>query len=203
MHKKVRNVVYDFGGVLIDWNPYYLYREFFGEDPKKTENFLTEIGFHQLNQRFDAGEKFEILAREVALKFPHYEQLYRHFNEQFPKTLKVLDESIELLTELHTKGIPLYGLTNWASETFHRVKSDYPFLNYLKGIVVSGDEGLIKPDPKIYLLALSRFNLVPTETLFIDDKLANVQAAASVGMHAHHFTSTAKLRIALNKFGLI
>lgn len=202
---EIQNVIFDFGGVLVDWNPAYLYLKLFQGDQKAMEEFFDEVDFHHWNERADAGELFEDLLNEAKKKFPHRLQLLQAFYERFPETLGgPIEDVVLILKKLRERGfVRLYGLTNWSHETFYRVKKDFPFFEEFDGIVVSGEVQMKKPDPRIFRLTLERFGLVAEKSLFIDDKQANVDAAKKLGIRIHRFHSASDLEKDLVNFGLL
>lgn len=194
----IRNIIFDFGAVLVDWNPRYLYEPYFG-DPEKTEHFLTEICPYSWNVFVDGGKPTaEATAERIAL-YPEWEKEIRMYYGQWIKMMGgVLPGMEELLSELKALGYPLWGLTNWSRETFPLVREKYSIFSLLSGIVVSGEEQLLKPQPEIYRRLLKRYSLNPSECLFIDDNPANVAGGEALGIKGIVFESAAQLREALN-----
>ena len=179
----IRNIVFDFGGVLIDWNPRYLYRTYFNDD-REMEYFLSHVCTGEWNAEHDRGRTFDEGVRLLEERFPQYSEairLYRHgwesmLHGEFPGT-------VALLMKLKKLGYGIYGLTNWSAETFPIARSKYPVLHRFDGIVVSGQEKLIKPDPRIFGILLERYGLNAGECIFIDDSPANIETAARLGFN--------------------
>ncbi len=194
-------VVFDFGGVLFDWDPRHLYRKLL--PPERMEQFLATVVPRQWNGQMDDGRPFADGIRERVQLFPEHEPLIRAYFDRWPEMLNgVIDGSVRILEELDERGIPLYGLTNWSAETFHHAERLGPFLRRFEDIVVSGREGVSKPSPAIYRRLLERNRLDPTTGIFIDDSKPNVEAAEALGMAGIHFIDSKHLRRALELRGL-
>ena len=190
-----RVVVFDLGGVLLQWNPRFLYRKLFAGDDAAMERFLAEVCTEEWNERQDAGRSFADAVAELcplhADKLPLIEAWSRRFDEMIPG---VIEGTVAIASELKERGVPLYALTNWSSETFPSQRARFPFLSWFGGIVVSGDEGVIKPDPRIFRVLLERHRIAPEEAVFIDDNPRNAQAASALGIHGIAFQSPEQLR---------
>ena len=190
----IRNIILDFGSVLVDWNPERLYRTYFNDDAKM-QYFLTEICPHAWNAQADAGRSTAEITEERVAVHPEWEKEIRMY---FSQWIKMMGEQIpgmqELVEDLKGRGYRLYGLTNWSAETFPLVKDNYPVFRLLDGIVVSGEEKIAKPDPGIFSILLQRYGLKPEECLFIDDNPKNVSTGESLGIRGLVFTSAAALR---------
>ena len=190
----IRNIIFDFGSVLVDWNPERLYGPYFNDDAKM-RYFLTEICPHAWNAQADAGRSTAEITEERVAVHPEWEKEIRMY---FSQWIKMMGEQIpgmqELVEELKDRGYGLYGLTNWSAETFPLVKDNYPVFRLLDGIVVSGEEKIAKPDPGIFSILLQRYGLKPEECLFIDDNPGNVSTGESLGIRGLVFTSAAVLR---------
>ena len=189
----IRNLIFDFGAVLLDWNPHYLYDPYFGS-VEKADWFLEHICTMEWNTQQDAGRPFaEGVAQRAAL-FPEWEKEIRMYAEQWPRMMNgEIPGMRAYLEELKTMGYRLFGLTNWSAETFPNVRN-YPILKLLEGYIVSGEEKVAKPDPRFYRILLERYGLKPEECLFIDDNPANVAGAEAVGIRGLRFTGLDKLR---------
>ncbi len=197
----IKNVVFDFGGVLIDWEIRHLYRSIF-EDPNEMETFLSEAFTFEANHRLDAGEAFQDVIGELQDKFPHYHDPLEAILTRWPETLGgEIEGTVNILERLHQQGTSLYGLTNWSAETF-KYAEEFPFMQKFRGITVSGQVKLAKPDPKIYHRLLSDFSLKAEECLFIDDRSDNVMIAKDLGFHAIQFIDPYLLDKSLNDLGV-
>jgi 2-haloacid dehalogenase len=197
-------VIFDLGGVLIDWDPRHLYRRLFAGDEAAMEHFLATVCTHEWNRRQDAGRSFAEGARLLKAEHPDKAELIDAYGNRFDEMIAgPITGSVDILAELRDRGIPLYGLTNWSAETFPAALQRFAFLRWFRGILVSGEVGLIKPDPHIFALLIERFAIEPQPAVYIDDVEANVTAARLFGIHAIHFTTPAKLREELVALALL
>ena len=204
MYSKRDVVIFDFGGVLVDWNPRYLYSKLFGDDTEGMERFLTEVTTPEWNLRQDEGRSWDEAVRVLTAEHPDHAELIAAYQHRWEETLKgPIDDSLHILRELKDAGHPLYGLTNWSNETFPIARERYDFFNWFDGIVVSGEEGTIKPDPKLYQTLLERYDIDPSRAVFIDDNKTNVEAAEALGIHGIHFHTPAQLRGELIALGFL
>jgi 2-haloacid dehalogenase len=195
-------VVFDLGGVLIDWDPRYLYRRLMPEE--EVEAFLDEIGFAEWNRRQDAGGSWAEAVAALAARHPHRRELIEAYPQRFADTLgDAIAGTVTILEQLHAAAVPLLALSNWSAETFQVARSTYPFLDLFGGIVVSGEERVAKPDQRIFSILLERFGLVAADTVFIDDSPANVIAAQAAGLVTIHYESPGRLREQLVQLGLL
>lgn len=203
MERSPRTVVFDLGGVLIDWNPRYLYRTLI-PDERTMEDFLTTVCSGPWNERQDGGRTIAEAEAELLETHPQHEALIRAFYRDFDRMLAgPIDGTVALLGELDARGVPLYALTNWSRETFHHARRRFDFLNRFRGIVVSGELGMMKPDARIFRHLTRTHALEPSDCLFIDDSPKNVDGARAAGLHAVRFTGPDELRAALRDYGLL
>lgn len=187
-------LIFDFGGVLIDWNPHYLYDPYFG-DPAKAEWFLQNICTMDWNIQMDGGKPFAQGIAELSAVYPEWSREIELYYSGWPKMVAgPVPGMLELLGELKQQGYRLFGLSNWSRETYPYIEHSYPVLDLLEGKVVSGYEGLFKPQPAIFELLLSRFSLKAEDCIFIDDNAANVAGAEAVGISGMLFRSADDLR---------
>ncbi len=194
----IKNIIFDFGGVLLDWNPRYFYREHFSSE-EEMEYFLAEICNDEWNAQQDNGRTFSEAVKELQQKFPDYSKDIGLYDEKWDVMLKTdLPETVEILKALKSE-YEIYGLTNWSAEKITIAYARYPFFELFDGIVVSGEEKLIKPDPQIYKVLLERYKLIPSESVFIDDNPANIDAAQKLGIHGILFKSSDQLKEELKK----
>lgn len=190
----IKNIIFDFGGVLLDWNPRYLYKSYFNND-EEMEHFLADICNGEWNIRQDAGRPFAEAVKELQAKFPEYAEAIQMYDEDWEKMLKCeLPESIDLLKELKLMGYGIYGLTNWSAEKIGYAFANYSFFSLFDGIVVSGVEKVVKPDRKIYEILLERYSLKPGECVFIDDNQDNVDMAKVLGINAIRFDNIGNVK---------
>jgi len=205
MAKPARDTVaFDLGGVLIAWDPRHLYRKLFAGDETAMEHFLANVCTHEWNRCQDAGRSFAEGARLLKAEHPEKAELidayFSRFDEMMPGPIA---GSVEILAELRDRGTPLYGLTNFSAETYPPAFERFEFLRWFDGILVSGEVGLIKPDPRIFELLIERFAIDPRRAVYIDDVETNVIAARPLGIHGIHFTTPAALRAELAELGLL
>jgi len=197
-------VVFDLGGVLIEWDPRHLYRKLFPGDEAAMERFLAEVCTHDWNRCQDAGRSFAEGARLLKAEHPGKAELIDAYGARFDEMMPgPIDGAVEILAELRERDTPLYGLTNFSAETFPPACERFEFLRCFRGILVSGEVKLIKPDPRIYEMLIERFGLDPRRTVYIDDVEANVAAARPFGIHAIRYTTPAALREELVALGLL
>jgi 2-haloacid dehalogenase len=195
-------VVFDLGGVLIDWDPRHLYRKLIA-DESEMEWFLANVATPEWNALQDRGRTLDEATEELVARHPDHETLIRAYYGRWPEMLGgPIEENVATLEELRAAGVPLYALTNWSAETFRIGRSTFAFLGWFRGIVVSGEERMAKPDEEIFRLLLDRFALAPRATVFIDDSLPNVEQALRLGIDAIHYASPTQLRAQLARRGL-
>lgn len=199
---KIKNIIFDFGGVLVDWNPTYLYSKEF-DNKTEMNHFLEHICTPEWNLQQDAGRSLAEATAILQKEYPEHKELIGYYYGRWEEMLGgVIEESERILRMLKPK-YPVYGLTNWSAETITIAYERYDFFELLDGIVVSGDEKLIKPDPKLYQIILDRYNLKANESLFIDDNAKNIETARNMGFHTIHFTKNLNLEKAVRDMGLI
>ena len=186
--------VFDVGGVLIEWNPRHLYRKLFGGDDAQMERFLTEVCSPAWNLRQDAGRSWPEGIAELTGRWREQAALIRAFDERWEEMVPgQIDETIALVRMLKSRGVPLYCLTNFSSAKFELTRRRFDVFALFDGIVVSGEIGLVKPDPAIFRHLLQRFRLGAGQCLFVDDAPANVEGARAAGMRGHLFRGAAAL----------
>ena len=192
---KIDTIVFDLGGVLVDWNPDYVYRTIFG-DEEKMRWFYKNICTPDWNEEQDAGRPLKQATEELVTKFPEQEQNIRAYYDRWEEMLGgPIAGTVELLRELkEKKHFKLYALTNWSHETFPIALQKYDFLHWFDGRLVSGEEKTRKPFLKIYELLAERFNIDPSKAIYIDDNKRNLEPAAQLGFHTIHFQSPEQLR---------
>ena len=199
---KINAIIFDFGGVLIDWNPRYMYRDEF-EVSSEMEDFLSEVCTDEWNLQQDKGRSLAEATRILQDEFPEHAGKIRLYYDQWEKMIKGdIPQNVALLPKLKEK-YKLYGLTNWSSETFPVVFKRYPFFKLFDGIVMSGEEKLIKPDRKIFELMLQRYHLEAENSVFIDDNVNNIQAAKEMGFETIHVQEKTDLERELHALDLI
>jgi len=192
--------LFDLGGVFFDWDPNHFYKNVF-DNIEERNYFLTEVCNDQWNFQQDAGRSIAEAELELIPKFPHYEKEIKMYYKNHRKMIiGVFEKSIEILKKLKDKDYECYVLSNWSAETFEGMTIDYPFLMLFDGLLISGEDKLIKPNEAIYLLAKNRFNLNPEKTVFIDDKLENVEAAKRLNFKTIHLINPKTIETEITKF---
>ena len=185
----IKNIIFDYGGVLLDWNPHYLYDPYFG-DKDKAEWFLTNICTYEWNAQHDNGKPIAEGTAELIALHPEWEKEIRMYYDDFMKMMGgQIPGMEEFVKELKAGGYHVFGLSNWSVETFAQVRYVYPVLDLMEDMVISGIEHVMKPDHRIFQIALERFGIKASETVFIDDNPKNVQAACEVGIRGVLFQS--------------
>ncbi len=191
----VKGVVFDLGGVVIDWNPMYLYRKVFDGDETKAANFLATICTLAWNGEQDAGRN---LLQATAAQVARYPEWEREIRAYYGRWIEMVGEAVpgtgELMAEIKAAGLHLFALSNWHCETFARIRHRFKELDLFEHIVLSGEHGLIKPDKRLFTIGLNCYGMNPAELVFIDDTAANLEGAAAVGLPALLFTSAEQLR---------
>jgi 2-haloacid dehalogenase len=195
MTSQIKAVIFDFGGVLIGWDPRNLYSRFFPEEPQAMEDFLAEISFSEWNAQQDKGRPFTEAVALLSKQFPHRAHLISAYQEHWEESLTgSIDGTVKLLRTLKEKGHLLYGLSNWSAETFVIVRHEFEFLSLFDGIILSGEVKLIKPEPEIFELCLQKIGKPADQCLFIDDSEANIIAGRKLGFDTVHFISPEHLK---------
>ncbi len=195
--------MFDLGGVLLDWNPRHLYRVLFGGDEAAMERFLGTVCTPAWNLELDRGRPFATAIEALQREHPTHAEHIAAYRERWIEMVRSpIAGTVAILEELHAHGVPLYALSNIGAESFAMARRRFPFMELFRGAIVSGDEGLLKPDPTIFRLLAQRYALDPAHTVFVDDVPANVEGAEAVGFHGHVFTSPDVLRAALVSLGL-
>jgi 2-haloacid dehalogenase len=204
-NSKIDTVIFDLGGVLIDWNPEYLYAKIFKDDPEKMDWFLSTVCTPDWNMEQDAGRTFEDATQLLVKEYPEYKKEIAAFYDRWGEMIKdqIHGTVLILKTLKELNEVKLYALTNWSIQTFPIAKQRFNFLKQFDGIVVSGEENTRKPYSKIYKTTLERYNLSPERCLFIDDSLDNVNAAKDLNINALRFTDAVQLKSDLIQLGLI
>ncbi len=196
--RRIAAVVFDIGGVLVDWNPRHLFDRLI-TDPGERDWFVTNVVSAEWNHAMDAGRSVDESIATLSERFPDQRHLIGAWRTHWPEMLGDEVPGTRAIAEaLKGSGMPLYALTNWSAETWPHGVGKFPFLGELfDGVVVSGREGVAKPDPRIFRILIDRFDLDPLTTFYIDDLPANVEVAAEMGFVAHRFTSATGLERAL------
>jgi 2-haloacid dehalogenase len=199
----ISNVVFDVGRVLFEWDLRHLFAKLI-DDQQELDWFLAHVVTPEWHFQHDAGRPLDDMVPELSAQFPQYAVYIQAYRDRFNETIPgPVAGSLELVTELAGRGVPLFAITNFGAEFWDKFRPTQPIFDHFKDIIVSGVEKLVKPDPAIYQLALRRFSLQPGEAIFIDDNYDNVVAARDNGFAAHHFTDANLLRAELAGLGLV
>ena len=204
MNKKINTVIFDLGGVLIDWQPTYVFLKEFRGDTKKMNEFLNSICSWDWNLNQDAGYPLDKATEERIALYPLYERLIKMYYGRWEEMLGLAHKDTLAILEYlkNQEAYRILALTNWSHETFPVALKKFPWLKWFEGIVVSGHEGLRKPDPAIYTLLLNRYKVNAHESVFIDDNAQNVEAAKNLGLSAVHFKNAQDLCQELMTLGI-
>jgi 2-haloacid dehalogenase len=203
LSRSVDTVVFDLGGVLTDWDPRHLYRQLL-DDEAEIELFLETVCTVEWDAQMDAGRPFAEGVAELVARHPDQERLIRAYADRWEDMLAgEVPGTVGVLHDLARTGVRLFALTNWSRETFPIARRRYPFLSRFVAVVVSGDEGIAKPDPRLFQVLVDRHEVEPASTLLVDDSVANVEVAAALGFVTERFTSAEALRSRLVHEGLL
>lgn len=201
--QSIAAVAFDIGGVLLDWDPRYLYRKLF-DDEQEMNRFLEEVCTPEWHDAHDRGKPADVSCAELAAAHPEHQELIWAWTQRSEEMISgPIPDAVEVLRDLKAAGVPCYALTNMEVWTYPQRLERFPFMRWFDGSVVSGFEGVAKPDVEIFELLLRRFDLTASATLLIDDSPRNVRAALSVGMRAVEFRSASELRRLLEEEGLL
>ncbi|WP_211279321.1 HAD family hydrolase [Pandoraea oxalativorans] len=198
----VDTVIFDLGNVLIQWNPRHLFTKIFGDDEAAMEHFLSEVCNAEWNEQQDRGRPWKEAIADAVARHPAHESNIRAYFDRWEEMIPgEIEGTVKILEQLRDLNVRLLALTNWSAETFHIAEARFPFLKWFEGIVVSGRERLIQPDPAIFNLIIERYHLRPEATAFIDDSVRNVEAAERAEMRGVHFRGPDELRAQLRAMG--
>jgi 2-haloacid dehalogenase len=200
----IQAIIFDYGNVLIEWNPRYVYQKYFPNNTEGMENFLKEVDFMGWNAKQDKGRTFKEGVADLSSQFPQHAHLIQAYHDNWKDSIgKSYTGTVEIMKQLKEKGYPLYGLSNWSAETFPYARSKYDFFDLLEDMVISGEVGYVKPEPEIYHLILEKIDKPAQECLFIDDSLPNIQQAKKMEFEVIHFQSPEQLANELESMGLL
>lgn len=202
--KKFETVIFDLGGVLIDWNPDYVYRTIFNDETKMRE-FYSDICTSEWNEEQDAGRGLKEATEELVARFPKEERNIRAYYDRWEEMLKgEIEGTVKVLEDIKKRNeVKLYALTNWSAETFPVALKKFPFLQWFDGRLVSGEEKTRKPYLEIYELLLQRFNIKADTAIYIDDNERNLKPPREMGIHTILFKSPAQLEEELKELGIL
>ncbi|WP_242204590.1 HAD family hydrolase [Aestuariivivens insulae] len=202
---KIDTIIFDLGGVLIDWNPEYVFLDVFNNDREKMQWFFDNICTSDWNENQDAGYPMAKATQERIALFPEYEPEIRMFYGRWVDMLgNAIEGTVDILKELLDSGsYKVVALTNWSAETFPIALKKFEFLHWFEGIVVSGEENTRKPFDEIYNLTLDRFGITPQHALFIDDNQRNIQAAKNLNINSIQFKTAEQLKSDLKQYNIL
>ena len=203
MNRSINTIIFDLGGVLIDWNPRYVYRKVFKTE-KEVEWFLENVATSEWNENQDAGYPLHKATEELIGRHPEWEPEIKAYYGRWLEMLgDQIHETVEILQQLKQTGkYKLYALTNWSAETFPHALERFEFFKMFEGVVVSGEEKMRKPSAEFYRVIIDRYHLDPSTTIFIDDSLRNVKGAEAVGITGIHFHNPSQLKDELQRLGI-
>jgi 2-haloacid dehalogenase len=200
----VNTVVFDLGGVLVDWNPRYLLRKVMPGREAEMETILADVLNHEWNLERDTGDSWPEAMLQLEQEYPRWADIFRIYDERWVETLGGSKEAtVAILRELKAQGVRLLGLSNWSAEKFPLAEDQFDWLELFEGVVVSGRVGMVKPNRDIFDYLMRTFDVADSEIFFIDDNEPNVIAARSFGIHTHHFSDAVLLRAELESEGLL
>lgn len=203
MTTNITAIIFDYGNVLLEWNPRHVYRRYFS-DKESMEKFLHEVDFMNWNTKQDKGRSFAEGVADHSQIFPQYAHLFQAYHDHWKDSIGTAYwDTVEIMKQLKQAGYKLYGLSNWSAETFPYAREKYDFFNLLDDMVISGAVGHVKPEPEIYRILLEKIGRPAQECLFIDDSLPNIQQANTMGFATIQFQSSEQLKIELERLGVL
>ena len=204
MDHTIKAIIFDFGNVLLEWNPRHVYRRYFPDNEEAMERFFHEVSFMDWNAQQDKGRTFADGVAELSRRFPQYEDLIQAYHDNWEDSIgDYFAGTVDIMKRLKQAGYPLYGLSNWSAETFPIAREKYDFFNLLDDIVISGEVGSIKPEPEIFEILLEKIGKPANQCLFIDDAPANIEQARRMGFAAIRFESAEQLERELKHVDLL
>jgi len=189
MKNNIDTIIFDLGGVLVDWKPEYVYRKIFNDDEEKVQWFLNTVCTSEWNMQQDAGRTIKEAEKIKIDEFPEYKDLIALYYKEWPNMFSgPIKENVELFKKLKSsENYKIYALTNWSAEKWDKALELFPFFKEFDGVVVSGQEKIVKPSEKIYKIILNKFQINPDKAVFIDDNFKNSEAAKKLGIHGIHY----------------
>ena len=200
----IKAIIFDYGNVLLDWNPRNVFRRYFPNDDEGMERFMREIDFMGWNAQQDKGRRFTEGVAILSKRFPQYAHLIQAYHDHWKDSIgEAITGTVELVKQLKRAGYSLYGMSNWSAETFPIAREKYDFFDLFEDMVISGEVGFAKPEPEIYRIMLERIGKPARDCLFIDDSLPNIRQANTMGFVTIHFVSPEQLKDELIQRGLM
>ncbi len=201
---RTKAIIFDFGNVLLNWDPRRPYERFFPEGPQAVDAFLAEIGFMEWNREQDLGRSFAAAVAAHSAKFPQYAHIIPAYDTHYEDSIVgSIEGTVEILRKLKDAGYPLYGLSNYSTEKFQLVREKYTFFDWFDDILISGAVKMVKPDPTIFHLLLTQIGRSANECVFIDDSISNIISAHELGFTAIQFHSPEQLEQELSALGIL
>jgi len=203
-YSTIKAILFDYGNVLLDWNPRYVYRRYFPNDPEGMERFLQEVNFMEWNAQQDKGRPFAAGVAILSKQFPQHSDLIQAYHEHWVDSIgEAFTGTVEIMKQLKQAGYTLYGFSNWSAETFPYARAKYDFFDLFDDMVISGAVGFVKPEPEIYQIMLDKIRRPAQECLLIDDSLPNINQANTMGFATIHFKTSSQLEEELEQLHLI
>jgi 2-haloacid dehalogenase len=200
----VNTVVFDLGGVLVDWNPRRLLERVMPGRDAEIDTILSDVLNHEWNLERDTGDSWPAAIADLERQYPQWAEIFRAYDERWEETLVgSKEDTVKLLRQLKEQGVPLLALSNWSAQMFPYAEARFEWLKLFDGVVVSGRVGMVKPNRDIFDYLMSTFDVASDDIFFIDDNEPNVIAARSFGIHTHHFSDAALLRADLESNELL
>lgn len=204
MSSPIKAIIFDYGNVLLEWNPRNVYHHYFPDSPEGMERFFKEVDFMGWNSLQDKGRTFKEGVADLSSQFPHYSHLIQAYHDNWKDSIGAAYwDTVEIMKRLKHKGYPLYGLSNWSAETFPYAREKYDFFDLFDDMVISGYVGHVKPEPEIYQILLGKISWTAEDCLFIDDSPPNIQQAQKMGFQTIHFRTAEKLADELQALNLL
>lgn len=204
MTSPIKAIIFDYGNVLLEWNPRFIYDRYFPDDPEGMEHFFKEVNFAEWNMQQDKGRPFKEGIAVLSREFPHYSHLIQAYHDLWIDSVGgAIAGTVDILKQLKKAGYPVYGLSNWSAETFPHMRERHDFFDLFNDMVISGEVGHVKPEPQIFQILLDKIGKRAEECLFIDDSLANIQQAQELGFATILFQSPQQLESSLHDFKIV
>lgn len=204
MTSPIKAIIFDYGNVLLEWNPRFIYDRYFPDDPEGMEHFFKEVNFAEWNMQQDKGRPFKEGIAVLSREFPHYSHLIQAYHDLWIDSVGgAIAGTVDILKRLKQAGYPVYGLSNWSAETFPHMRERHDFFDLFNDMVISGEVGHVKPEPQIFQILLDKIGKPAEECLFIDDSLANIQQAQELGFATILFQSPQQLESSLRDFKIV
>jgi len=204
MKSPINTIIFDYGNVLLEWDPRFVYERYFPDDPEGMERFFREVNFMEWNAQQDKGRTFKEGVAALSKQFPQHSHLIQAYHDHWKDSIGgSISGTVDIMKQLKEAGYKLYGLSNWSAETFPYAREKYDFFALFDDMVISGEVGHAKPDPRIFQILLDRIGRPTQECLFIDDSLTNIQQAREMGFPAIHFQSPEQLKASLHQLKIL